>query len=308
MYQEKGLYIKFAKAVKEAVDVPVICAGRMDDPFMAAKAVSDGACDIISLGRPLLADPDYVNKLKADKLESIRPCLSCQEGCMGRIHAYGMLNCAVNPAAGRERAERLVPALQAKKILVIGGGPAGCEAARVLKLRGHSVTLCEKKPYLGGNLNAAGVPDFKEDDRALIKWYEHELGELGVDVKLGTEVTPEMAKAYDAVVVATGSRPKMFSLGDNSKVFAAETVLMGEADPGDNVIIVGGGLVGCETALWLAQKGKKVTIVEALPKILAVNAPLCHANADMLEELIPYNGIDVCAPTLSSKRRRGAPS
>ena len=129
MYQEKGLYIKFAKAVKEAVDVPVICAGRMDDPFMAAKAVSDGACDIISLGRPLLADPDYVNKLKADKLESIRPCLSCQEGCMGRIHAYGMLNCAVNPAAGRERAERLVPRPAGKE--------NSCDRRRTGRLRGR---------------------------------------------------------------------------------------------------------------------------------------------------------------------------
>lgn len=295
MYQKKGLYIEFAKAVKEAVDVPVICAGRMDDPDMAVAAVEDGACDIVSLGRPLLADADYVNKLKADKVDAIRPCLSCHEGCMGRIHTFGLINCAVNPQAGRERAFRLVPALEEKKVLVIGGGPAGCEAARVLALRGHKVTLCEKKDVLGGNLIAAGVPDFKEDDRALIKWYEHELSELGVKVKLDTKVEASDAMKYDTVVCATGSSSKKFSLGDDSKVFSAKNVLLGKKDVGDNVVIIGGGLVGCETALWLRQQGKTVTIVEALPKILALNGPLCHANEDMLAELIPYNGIEVKA-------------
>ena len=121
MYQKKGLYIEYAKLVKDAVDVPVICAGRMDDPDMAAKAVEEGACDIVSLGRPLLADPDYVNKLKAGKVESIRPCLSCQEGCMGRIQEYSALNCAVNPACCRERIAQLLPTTSPKKVLIIGG-------------------------------------------------------------------------------------------------------------------------------------------------------------------------------------------
>lgn len=141
VYLEKGLYIPYAKMVKEAVDVPVICAGSMDNPELATKAVSGGACDIVSLGQPLLADPDYVNKLRAGKTKSIRPCIFCHEGCMGRIQEYSALNCAVNPQAARERSERLVPALRKKKLLIVGGGVAGCEAARALALRIHQLSI-----------------------------------------------------------------------------------------------------------------------------------------------------------------------
>ncbi len=301
MYQKKGLYIPYAKLVKEAVDVPVICAGRMDDPDLAAEAVRSGACDIVSLGRPLLADPDYVNKLKADKAASIRPCLSCQEGCMGRIQEYSALNCAVNPACCRERAARLVPALHPRKVLIVGGGPAGCEAARVLALRGHKPVLIEAGSELGGNLLPGGAPDFKEDDRALAKWYAHELDDLGVEVRLNTTADEALLDSidFDTLILATGSRPRILNLGDS--VVTAEDVLLGRKDAGKNTVVVGGGLVGCETALWLAQKGAKVTIVETLPKLLAVNGPLCHANSEMLEALIPFNGITVkCNSTVKS--------
>lgn len=303
MYQEKGLYIPYAKIVKDAVDVPVICAGRMDNPDMAIKAVEDGACDIISLGRPLLADPDYVNKLRSDKVSAIRPCLSCQEGCMGRIQEYSALNCAVNPACCREEDMALKPIVKKKKVLIIGGGVAGCEAARVLAERGHEAVIYEKQDHLGGNLIPGGAPDFKEDDIALAHWYEYELKELNVPVHLNTAADLNTVKAEkpDAVIVATGSVPKVFSLGDDSKVYTASDVLLGKKEAGDNVVIIGGGLVGCETALWLAQKGKKVTIVEALEKILAINAPLCHANSEMLEALIPYNDIEVLASSQAVK-------
>lgn len=295
MYQKKGLYIPYAKMVKDVVDVPVLCAGRMDDPELAVKAVQEGACDIVSLGRPLLADPDYVNKLRADKIASIRPCLSCQEGCMGRIQEYSAINCAVNPACGRERAARLMPAQKPKKVLIIGGGPAGCEAARVLALRGHHPVLCEAGGQLGGNLIPGGAPDFKEDDRALAAWYGHELSELGVEVRMNAPMDADTIRqeTFDVLVLATGSAPKVFSLGDDSKVFPAAEALTGRIHPGQRVVIVGGGLVGCETALWLAQQGKTVTIVEALDKLLALNGPLCHANSEMLEALIPFHGIDV---------------
>ena len=308
MYQKKGLYIEYAKIVKDAVDVPIICAGRMDDPDMAAKAVADGACDIVSLGRPLLADADYVNKLRAGRIESIRPCLSCQEGCMGRIQEYSALNCAVNPACCRERAAALTPTTKAKKVLVIGGGPAGCEAARVLALRGHTPVLCEAGSELGGNLIPGGAPDFKEDDIALAKWYTHELKELGVEVRLNTRMSAEdiMKEQFDALVLATGSRPRLLPL-EGGNVLTAEDVLLGKADPGKKTVVVGGGLVGCETALWLARKGVKTTIVETLDKILAVNGPLCHANSEMLEALIPFNGIEtVCGATLKGVDASGA--
>jgi len=292
MYQEKGLYIPYAKMVKDAVDVPVICAGRMDDPDLASEAVMNGACDIVSLGRPLLADPDYVNKLKAGDTASIRPCLSCHEGCMGRIQEYSALNCAVNPQACRERSERLIPTQHKKKVLIVGGGVAGCEAARVLALRGHEPIVYEKTDRLGGNLIPGGVPAFKEDDHALVVWYENELKKLNVEVHLNAELDTNDVLNFgaDVVIIATGSKPKVFSLGDGP-VYTAKDALLGKVDIGDDVVIIGGGLVGCETALWLREQGKNVTIVEALPKLLAVNGPLCHANSEMLKALIPFKGI-----------------
>ena len=295
MYQEKGLYRPYAKLMKETVSVPIICAGRMDDPDMALEAVENGTCDIISLGRPLLADPDYVNKLRSNRSKSIRPCISCQEGCMGRVQHYSMLNCAVNPQACKERDNALTPILRKKKVLIVGGGVAGCEAARVLALRGHEPVLYEKTSKLGGNLIPGGSPNFKEDDIALASWFAHTLDELKVEVHLNTEITKEEILNYDAdtVIMATGSTPKVFSLGDDDKVFTAADVLLAKKDVGNTTVVVGGGLVGCELALDLAKKGKKVTIVEALHKILALNGPLCSANSEMLERLIPFNDIEV---------------
>ena len=307
MYQKKGLYRPYCRMVKEAVDVPVLCAGRMDNPDMALEALEKGECDIISLGRPLLADPDYVNKLRAGSTSRIRPCISCQEGCMGRIQEYSMINCAVNPQAARERDMAYEPVLRRKKVLVVGGGVAGCEAARVLAVRGHEPVLCEKGSRLGGNLIPGGVPDFKEDDIALADWYVQTLKDLRVPVYLNHEVTKDeiLAGDYDAVILATGSVPKRFSLGDDARVYTASQVLLKEKDCGDSAVIVGGGLVGCETALWLRQQGKKVTIVEALDKILSVNGPLCHANKDMLGGLVPYRGIQVVAGARVKEYRNG---
>lgn len=295
MYMEKGPYRKYAKLVKETVKIPVFMAGRMDTPEMAESCVKDGTCDVISLGRPLLADPDYVKKLRANHVCEIRPCISCQEGCMGRIQTYSMINCAVNPQAARERVTAYEPVARKKRVLIAGGGVAGCEAARVLAERGHEPVLYEASERLGGNLLPGGAPAFKEDDLQLVKWYENELERLRVPVYLNTKVTKEMVleSDCDAVIVATGSRPKMFSLGDDEKVYCAEQVLMNQKDPGDKVVVVGGGLVGCEMALDLAQKGKKVTILEALPKIMAVNGPICSANKEMLEELLPFHGVDI---------------
>jgi 2-enoate reductase len=295
MYQAKGLYVPYAKIIKEVVNVPVICAGRMDNPDLALNAVNDEACDMISLGRPLLADENYVNKLRGEKLADIRPCLSCQEGCMGRIQEYSALNCAVNPTACREKEAAITAALKSKKVIVVGGGVAGCEAARVLAIRGHKPVIYEKTSKLGGNLIPGGAPDFKEDDLALVAWYEHTLKKLGVEVHFDTEVTANMVKnsGAEAVIIATGSKPKIFNLGDNKKVFPAAEILLENVNPGERVIVVGGGLVGCELALDLAHKAKKVTIIELQNRLLALNGPLCHANSEMLEKLIPFNGIEV---------------
>lgn len=295
MYQKKGLYRKYCKMVKEVVNIPVFCAGRMDNPDMALEAIENGECDVIDLGRPLLADPDYCNKVRSGRMSEIRPCISCQEGCMGRVASYSMINCAVNPQAARERVTAYRPILTKKKVLIVGGGVAGCEAARVLAIRGHEPVVYEMSGRLGGNLIAGGAPEFKEDDLALAAWYTNELKRLHVEVHLNEKVTSEkiLASGCDTVIIATGSKPKVFSLGDDDKVFTAAQVLLKEKDCGNSTVVVGGGLVGCETALWLAQHGKKVTIVEAMDKLMAVNGPLCAANHEMLEALIPFNNIDV---------------
>lgn len=226
---------------------------------------------------------------------------------MGRIQEYSMINCAVNPQAARERASAYGPVWKSKRVLIVGGGPAGCEAARVLAIRGHRPELFEKGSRLGGNLIPGGAPDFKEDDLALARWYEAQLKKWKVPVHLNTEVKKEdvLKQGFDTVILATGSTPKVFSLGEDEHVYTASQVLTKEKECGEKTVVVGGGLVGCETALWLAQMGKSVTIVEALDKILAVNGPLCHANSEMLERLIPYNHIQVITQAKASKYQDG---
>ncbi|MBU2699603.1 2-enoate reductase [Sporomusaceae bacterium BoRhaA] len=299
MYQDKGLYLKYAEMCKNAVSKPIITAGRMDNPDLASNAVAMGMTDMVSLGRPLLADPFIVEKIAKNQIQKIRPCLSCQEGCMGRLQEYCSLSCAVNPACGRENEMLVASASTKKRIVVVGGGIAGCEAARVLALRGHEVSLFEKSQELGGNLIPGGAPDFKEDDHALVAWYKQELETLKVNIQYNIEVTPEMLKGVqtDAVIIATGSVPKVIDLGNRNIVYTAEEVLLGKKDAGEKTVIIGGGLVGCELALMLSRRGKKVTIIESMPEILNAGAPLCHANSSMLKDLMPFNHIEVCTMT-----------
>lgn len=295
MYQKKGLYIPFNEILKNAVDVPIITAGRMEDPELASRAILSGQTDMIGLGRPLLADAEIPNKILRGEYSKVRPCLSCQEGCMGRIQTVSTLSCAVNPACAREKEYGLHKAENTKKVVVVGGGVAGMEAARVAATCGHQVILLEKNSYLGGNIVPGGVPDFKEDDHALIKWYEGELKDLGVEIRLNQTVCKQMIQRLevDEVILATGSNPRVLTIDGAENVYSAEDVLMKKENVGQKVIVIGGGLVGCETALWLKQQGKEVLIVEKQDDILQVGGPLCHANHDMLHELIRFNKIEV---------------
>lgn len=295
MYQEKGLYLPYNEILKKALKVPVITAGRMEDPELASDAISEGKTDMIALGRPLLADAEIPNKILADEYDKVRPCLSCQEGCMGRLASYAQISCAVNPVCGRENEYGLKSAEVKKSVVVVGGGVSGLEAARVCAIRGHKVTLLEKTDRLGGNIIPGGVPDFKDDDRALAKWYTNELNDLNVEVHYNTTVTKEMIKELkaDEVILATGSTPRILNIDNSEKVYTAEDVLLGKEDAGESTIIIGAGLVGCETALWLVDQGKKVTIVELQDGILKVGGPLCHANEDMLKDLVKFKDIDL---------------
>jgi 2-enoate reductase len=299
MYQEKGLALPFNAQIKKVVGIPVITAGRMDNPDLATAAIENRQTDMVGLARPLLADAQIVNKIRVGKRERVRPCLSCHEACMGRLKAFLTISCAVNPSAGREREYALLPATRRKKVVVVGGGVAGCESARVLATRGHDVQLFEMSDRLGGNLIPGGAPDFKEDDLALVDWYVAELKELGVKVHCRTEVTQDMVRSAgaDAVIVATGSKPKVFGLGHDERVHTAAEVLAGERDPGRSTVIVGGGLVGCETALMLVRQGMKVAIVEALNDILKLAGPLCYANREMLADLLRFHKVDIHTDT-----------
>jgi 2-enoate reductase len=297
-FGEGGMYMPFGKAVKEAVNVPVILAGRMEDPKLATKALEEGCCDIIGLGRPLLADPYVPNKIKKGEYSKVRTCISCHEGCMGRIASGATISCAVNPNCGRERIYDITPADKKKNVVVVGGGLAGMEASRVSALRGHEVHLYEKSDKLGGNVIPGGMPSFKKDDHVLIKWYEGELKDLNIDINFNTEVNEEMLKEAnaDVIIVATGSTPIFLNLKgyEKNNVMTADNVLLDSSKAGNKVAVIGGGLVGCETALWLRQMGKDVTVVEALPDILGgPHGGIPFMNYDMLKDLVKYNEIKV---------------
>ncbi|WP_219993204.1 FAD-dependent oxidoreductase [Cryobacterium arcticum] len=307
MYQAKGLYLPYNQILKSVVKIPVITAGRMEDPDRASDAIRNLQTDFIGMARPLLADPDIPNKIRAGKYNTVRPCLSCQEACMGRLQHFTSISCAVNPAAGREKTYGLSPTLLKKNVMVVGGGVAGCEAARTLALRGHTVTVFEKTDRLGGNLIAGGQPDFKEDDLALAAWYTNELTELAVPVHFDTVVTKAMVEAggYDAVIVATGSKPKMMTVDGANRVYTAEDVLLGREDVGASTVIIGGGLVGSELALWLEGRGITTTLVEYQSDILTAGGPLCTANSDMVRDLVAFKDIDLRLNSMVTGARDG---
>ncbi|CDT24185.1 oxidoreductase [Vibrio coralliirubri] len=302
-YFQPGMYKPYCKAVSEVVDIPVLMAGRMENPDLASHAVQNGICDGVSLGRPLLADPDTVNKIRRGRFEEVRPCLSCHLGCLGRMAEVGNLSCAVNPSCGREEEFRLLPTHKTKKVVVVGGGVAGMEAARIASERGHDVVLFEKGSQLGGNVIPGSQPPFKHDDKTLIEWFSGEMTRHKVDVKLNTAADKASIESEkpDSVIFATGSRPTQpnwLEGKDKPHVLVAENMLMNpELITGDKVCVIGAGLVGAEAALWMAQQGKAVTLVEASDDIIGGPHGTCFANYQMLKELLAKEQVNVLTST-----------
>ncbi|PNM64773.1 FAD-dependent oxidoreductase [Vibrio vulnificus] len=303
-YFAPGMYKPYCKAVSEVVDIPVLMAGRMENPDLAAHAVNNGISDGISLGRPLLADPDTVNKIRRGRFEEVRPCLSCHLGCLGRMAEVGNLSCAVNPSCGREEEFRLAPTHRSQNVVVVGGGVAGMEAARIASERGHKVTLLERSQQLGGNVIPGSQPPFKNDDKLLIEWFAGEMERKNVDVRFDTTADKETIESLnpDSVIFATGSRPvkpKWLSGQDKPHVIVAEDMLMNpDKITGDKVTVIGGGLVGAEAALWMAQQGKAVTLIEASDDIIGGPHGTCFANYQMLKELLVKEQVSVLTSTM----------
>jgi len=284
-----GFHLPSAAVIKRSVKIPVIAVGRIL-PELGEWALREEVADMIAMGRALIADPYLPKKAEEGRFEDIVPCLGCME-CIGTIIEgiakamsdpaapfEGELKCPVNPAVGRERECTISPSPAPRRVVVIGGGPAGMEAARVARLRGHDVTLMEKGTQLGGQLIAASVPPHKEAISLLIEYFRTQLTKLGVTVELGKEATMEtVADAKpDAVIWAAGStvqQPEISGL-DWSKVVSAHDVLTGKATVGDAVVVIGAEGIGCETANFLANKGVKVTIIEVMPQALSKEGPL----------------------------------
>ncbi len=305
VYQQPGYMVDMAAAVKKVVRIPVISVGKLAIPEFAEKIIAEGKADMIALGKGLLTDPFWVKKVEEGIPERIRPCIGCHDGCMGRVTKSRPLSCAVNPATGRERFYRLDRTERPRRVMVVGGGPAGLEAARVASLRGHRVVLCEKANSLGGHLVEASVPDFKKDLARLLEWYERELGNLDLEIRTGVEVDAEVVKKEkpEITIIATGSLPIIPDIAGmkNEKVSTAIDLFLGKKKAREKVLVLGGGLIGCETGLWLAQQGKKVTIIEVLNDLLTAGIPVQHMNRLMLLDLLKFYRVEVFTNTSLSE-------
>ncbi|MCD8120468.1 MAG: FAD-dependent oxidoreductase [Lachnospiraceae bacterium] len=301
MYMPQGFMIDLAAKAKEVVNIPIIAGGRMQDYDKAKDALEKGLIDAVGIGRASLADPDYAKKLYDDTPERIRPCIGCNMGCFRRCCETGEpVSCAVNPQAARETVNGLKPADGKKKVVVVGGGVSGMEAARVCALRGYDVTLFEQSDHLGGHLAEAGAHSFKSEIAKLAKWYERELSELNITIKLEHAPCVNCIRKEnpDAIVFATGSVAAAPPIDGLEKAIVSLDAIEHPEKIGKNVVVVGGGLVGCEIALDEAKHGKNVTVVEALDDIMSAGgASAPYPNYQMICDLFDFYGVKVLKST-----------
>ena len=308
MYMPQNCNLEDVAHIKKFVNIPVVCAGRME-PDVGAQAIAEGKIDAMGVARQFLTDPEWITKLIEDRLEDIKPCICCHSGCFNfsssKGHAntqdltdtMGLARCALNPKTMQSKKYRLEPAKKAKKIAVIGGGIGGMEAALVLAQRGHTVTLYEKTDKLGGVFIAAAAPSFKEKDKALIAWYERELTKYpAITVKMNTEVKDIASLEADEIVIATGATAKRIPIKGVERAVDAVDYLLDKQEVGENVVIIGGGLTGCEIAYDLYLKGKKPAIVEMQDDLITTKG-VCLANTSYLRDFFKTNKVPVYLET-----------
>ncbi len=296
-YMPQNCNLEDVAHIKQIVDIPVVCAGRME-PGTASNAIAEGKIDAMGVARQFLTDSHWVTKLKEDRLEDIMPCICCHNGCFPMAHYKGvacdasmedsshMARCALNPQTMDGGKYDFAPAKKKKTIAIIGGGIGGMEVARVATMRGHKVTIYEKSKDLGGVFVSASAPSFKEKDRQLIAWYKRQMKQLKIDIKFNTEITDLSQIDADEIVVATGSTARKLKMEGAERCIDAIDYLNGK-EVGDNVVIIGGGLSGCEIAYDLILKGKKPSIVEVRDDLM-VGPGLCLANSSFLRDYFKY--------------------
>lgn len=296
----RGAFVENAAAIKSVVNIPVSAVGRINDPDLAEAILASGKADLVTMARASLADPELPNKVREERYDDISRCIGCLQGCLANSNAgTGKVRCLVNPMTGMEDEYSYAPAETKKNVWIAGGGVAGCEAAIVAAKRGHDVTLFEQRDHLGGQWCAAAVPMDKTEFSTLVVWQENQLRALGVDVHLNTALDAAAVAAGkpDALIVATGSLPvvpRSIDGIDGENVVLAQDVLMGKVETGRRVVVIGGGLVGAETADFLAHHGKEVSIIEMMDEIMRDGEPTPRA---MLIDRLAKNGVNIYTET-----------
>jgi 2,4-dienoyl-CoA reductase-like NADH-dependent reductase (Old Yellow Enzyme family)/thioredoxin reductase len=286
--------IHLSALIKENVDIPVAAIGRIIEPVRAAKVIEEGKADLVALGRGLLSDPEWPQKAQEGRFDDIRECIGCNQGCIDTLHKMKPFTCLQNPEIGREREFQIRKAEKPKRIAIIGGGPAGLEAARVAALRNHQVTIYEKEKELGGQIRVGRVPPHREELGKVTDYLIRQVKKLGVTTELGKKITPTMIDRLnaDAIVLATGAMPlfpKIKGIRHKHVVYAID-VLAGNATVGNRVVVVGAGLVGLETVDFLLEKEKQVIVLEMLD---AMAVDTGSANRIYFEDRFAEKGVDV---------------